>query len=299
MRKIYDILINTNAFRDLEKPTILTSGELGIYYINTEKILRDNGEWEKYGNDSYEMISHAIKIMRKNREFKEVVNTLCEKVLEILEHKKYGKYAISGGQRRDWLFSGCVAYTLNLPHISLYKNEKAELIFLDSALILKNQNLEGFYTIHIADLVTEGSSVYRVENNEEKGWAIMLRKRKAIINNLIAVVSRSQGAEEKLKNIGIDLFPLVSINKEFLERYSSNPKRDVAYFNNPEQWSKKYLKNINLSEFLESFINFFDPNNGKLDRAKRFVARYKEVLEESGKLERLIKEVKRRYNINL
>ena len=47
-----EILKNTGAYSDLEEPVILASGELGIYYINTEKIMPDEGTWKKYGNNA-------------------------------------------------------------------------------------------------------------------------------------------------------------------------------------------------------------------------------------------------------
>ena len=119
---ISKLLVKTGAFKDLDEPVILTSGELGIYYINTEKLCPDDGKWKEYGDNSQAMINHAIKIMRDNRDFREVIDILVEQA-EVLLPRKDAK-VISGGQRRDWLFSGPVANRLNLDHISLYKDGK-------------------------------------------------------------------------------------------------------------------------------------------------------------------------------
>ena len=60
--RLSQLLVETKAFRDLEKPVILASGDLGIYYINTEKLVQDGGEFEKYGESSLAMIMHAIRM---------------------------------------------------------------------------------------------------------------------------------------------------------------------------------------------------------------------------------------------
>ncbi len=47
--RISELLVETGAYSDLSDPVILTSGQLGIYYINTEKLVQDDGEWKEFG----------------------------------------------------------------------------------------------------------------------------------------------------------------------------------------------------------------------------------------------------------
>ena len=99
-------LVKSGAYRDLDKPIILANGELGIYYINAEKILQDNGVWETFGNNSAAMIQYASDIAdnrfgNTNKEFAEVIDVLAGEVKR-LAFSFRPIFLISGGQRRDW-----------------------------------------------------------------------------------------------------------------------------------------------------------------------------------------------------
>jgi len=293
-QRISELLIKTRAYSDLDKPVILTSGELGIYYINTEKLCQDGGEFKKYGEESSSMVKHAVNMMQKHPTFKEVINILTEEVdslFPIAIKKQYR--GISGGQRRDWLFSGPVAAQLKLPHISLYKKGKVEVLDYNGKII--SQPINDFYVIHIVDLITEGSSVYRVENREAKGWVPMLRNGGSTIKNLVAVVTRLQGGEENLKKQGVTVHPFVAIDQDFVKNYSNNPERAIAYMKNPEKWSENYLRKNGALDLIETF----DPEGGKFDRAKKFLSRYGSVLQESGKMLELESAVHDKYGKSL
>ena len=122
--RISELLVETGAYRDLDKPVILASGQLGIFYINTEKLCQDGGEFERYGDDSRAMMNHAIRMMGEHPSFEEVIDVLAENASRLLP--KVGHRRISGGQRRDWIFSGPVANKLSLPHLSIYKDGRIE-----------------------------------------------------------------------------------------------------------------------------------------------------------------------------
>ncbi len=299
--RISELLVKTGAYKDLDQPVILTSGELGIYYINTEKLCQDDGEFKKYGNNSKAMIQHAIKMTQKYQTFEEVIDILSDQVKIMFPVTGGIKRVInsrikvlSGGQRRDWLFSGPVARKLNIPHISLYKDGRIEIIDsygnVDITPILNE-----LYTVHVADLLTEGSSAYRVEDGEEKGWVSMLRNGGATINDYVAVITRLQGGEEMLNEKNVVVHPFVAIDKNFINEYSKYPERAIDYLKNPEAWSKNYLK----KKGALALVKAFDPEGGKLDRAKKFLKRYSNVLKESGKIKELEKAVQEKYGKSL
>lgn len=292
--RISKLLVETGAYKDLDSPVILTSGELGIYYINTEKLAQDGGEFEKYGDDSHVMIQHAVKMTREHPTFREVIDILTEKTLSLVNrlYEKGKELAISGGQRRDWLFSGPVAAQLDLPHVSVYKDGKIEVIHAcgDNSLSLENT-----LDIHISDLLTEASSCYRLEDGEEKGWIPELRKRGATVKDLIAVVTRQQGGEQKLESIGVAAHPFVAIDQDFIKEHSKYSLRNIAYMANPRLWSEGYLK----ANGALALIKTFDPAGGKIDRAKKFLDRYGDFLAETDKWNELDTEVNKKYNIHL
>jgi len=291
-QRIAQLLLETGAYKDLQEPVILTSGELGIYYINTEKLAQDKGEWEKYGDNADALIKHACKTAKEKPLFKETIEIIAQKAQEYIDIN--GSVAIAGGQRRDWLFSGPVAETLNLPHVSLYKDGRIELKKPEEESA-PTSSLNNFTILHIVDLIAEGSSIYRKELAQEHGWVPMLRSAGAHISDIVAIVSRKQGGEESLANQRVIVHPFVTIDETFLRQYSTNPQQAAAYFSNPTQWSQSYLKEHGVA----ALINTFDPNNAKLERAQKFLRRYHTILEQSEQLDSLRHTVQTRYGYSL
>jgi len=289
-RRMSELLVETGAYKDLDRPVILTSGELGIYYVNTEKLAQDNGEFEKYGEDSGAMFNHAVKMMEARPTFKEVIEIIADEVKPLTTGHDFAQ--ISGGQRRDWLFSGPVAYVLGLPHISLYKqplSQGFEILTCGGSRVLPkySKDLSDVKAIHIADLLTEASSCCK----EPNGWIPQLRSGGADITDLFAVTTRLQGGEQNLDKLGVKTHTFVAIDEDFLGAYSKNPGRACAYHSDPKAWSEAYLR----AEGALALVGAFDPLGGKLDRAKKFMARYEQVLRATGKMPELENVVQAKY----
>lgn len=296
--RISELLVETGAYQDLDKPVILTSGELGIYYIKTEKLVQDGGQFKEYGDDSRRMIMHAMRMMQKHPTFKGVIDILTEKARELLSGVGMTASVICGGQRRDWLFSGPVAKNLGAHHLSLYKQEKGEpdkIELLVNDFVLPPRKLQGYKGIHIADLLTVGSSCYRVEDDVEKGWIPMARSLKLDIGYYIAVVTRLQKGEEMLKGLGVEPHTYVAIDEEFLQQHSKQPERAIEYCKNRENirpWNEAYLKENGALALLP----FFDPGGKELDRAGKFLKLYGGFLKETGKMKELEQAVQDTYH---
>jgi len=293
-KRISEIVVETGAYTDLDEPVILASGALGIYYVNAEKLCQDGGKFKEYGDDSASMIQHAVKMMEEHPTFEEVIDILAEKVEDIFKGNKT-KNIISGGQRRDWIFSGPVAHKLGLPHLSLYKQEegeedKTEIIMPDGMKSI-TPPLEGFYDVHLVDLITEASSCYSEDG--KKGWIKMIRNKGADIDNLLAVVTRLQKGEERLAGLNppVNTTTYVAIDEDFVKTYSKDPERALEYQAGPDKWAERYIE----EKGIDALIKFFDPKGGKLDRAKLFLNRYEKVLHESGQGALLGLEVSEEY----
>jgi len=297
--RISELLVKTGAFKDLDTPVILTSGELGIYYVNTENLLGDNGAWKQYGENSKKMIEHAIAMEKQNPDFGKVINFIARQV-KSMTPKDDKPFMISGGQRRDWLFSGPVAATLRQPHLSLYKEGRVEAFWPDSGdakeyLKVGTDKLLNTNILHISDLLTKASSGYRIEQGREKGWIPMIRQRQGTIKNLATVVTRLQGGEQILAEQNVNVTSFVAINSDFVKQHSTKPERALDYMANPTTWSKNYLAEHGAL----AFINTFDPKGEKLKRAKAFLDLYGNHLAQTGKLTELNTEVGEKYNTTL
>ena len=257
--RVAELLVETGAYKDLAEPVILTSGQLGIFYVNTEKLLGDPN------------INDRLKEFENN----------------------------PGGQRRDWIFSGPVAKLLERDHVALFKSGgRADVFVPGKPLLMEADYLgPGIYDgiIHVADLLTEGSSCYRMEDGKEMGWIPMLRERGANIQDLVGVVTRLQGGEKNLRARGVEPHTLVTIDGNFLAAHSSTPTRAICYSHSPDAWSKDYLmKNGALA-----FVDAFSPEGGKQDRAMKFARRYGETLKEADKWDELRDAVKGRFDYDL
>jgi hypothetical protein len=287
---IAQIIVDTKAYSDLADPVILASGVLGIYYINTENVLQDNGKWKEFGYSAKDMVEHACDVSYDSTPFCEVIQILAEEAHQVLNSGCL--WVISGGQRRDWLFSGPLADELGLPHVSLYKQDgpqegRVEVIRDGLTTIIDPGELAGYRAIHVVDLITHGSSIY----DNGRGWVPMLRSQGVGVDDVMAVVSRGQGGEARLSEQGVTVRSQVGIDTTFLQKYSTNPNRALAYFHSPEEWSNEYLKEHGALAFLDNF----NPEGSKLSRARKFLRNYQEVLQETGRIMELADAVQSSY----
>lgn len=257
MKDIMKLLFETDAFRVCEKnkPFWYTSGKIGPYFINTHFLYGSEAEANELlefinnelANSKKEEIPKKIfeKTLRqyvKNKTYAQVIDTLVDKIkTEInLDEIAY----ISGGERRDWLFSNIIAFLLDKPHISLFKDMYS---VISDSLFEENRG-EDYISgkvLHIADLINQASSYSRYIS---------------IIDNLggkiawsVAVVDRMQGGTERLIDYNIQPLSLFQIDKslfdnalkekiiteeqlQMLKNYADNPDESMAMFlrNHPE-----------------------------------------------------------------
>lgn len=302
--EISRIVNSTDVYEDLSKVDILASGLLTLHYLHTERILQDNGEWEKidYKNNSGAIIEHAVKVMNKNPQFKKVIEIVAGDVDKKFHNIPQRMRAISGGESRDWLFSGPIAYILNIPHISLYKQKEGpDHIETIGANPYTPLNL--FYCIHFADLLNTGHSEYHISDNTVKGWVPMLRNRHVAINHAGFIIDLLHKDKETgllasdllKKNASIDTFAYLYIDEEFLKNHSKNPVEAIAYAKDARSWSEKYL----LEHGALEFVHAFDPNAKKPEKAKMFMNQFGTYLNNIGRLKELEEKVQDLYHKNI
>lgn len=290
---ISEMLYKSKAYEDLNKPVILTSGALGIFYVNTQRLTRDpniEDVLNEYADNPKGMIDYAVNQMKVQPDFEEVIKILAKKAEKIFEeNSEYNSYLVAGGQRRDWLFSGPVAKKLSKGHINLFKEPKGEyLSTIDSDGVEHSYSrLNNVYCVPVGDLLTEGSSL----SNKEAGWIYQLRKKGIAVTDALNVVTRNQGGEQKLKELDVKPHSFVSIDEDFINQYSKNSDIALEYIKNPEEWSKSYLRKNGALEFIDDF----NPNGSKFARAQKFRKRYSPVLRQSGHLTEFINKIHERY----
>ena len=302
--RVSELLVKSGAYTDLDTPVILHSGNLGIYFINAENLLFDGDKWKQYANvpTSIPLIKYAIQQAKDEPQFKEVITMLADYSADV--HGK-GTSVISGGQRRDWIFSAAVAHQLEKPHVSLFKHgEVIEIVDANQnvqEMTISSKPLSAMYAVHVSDLLTTGSSTFDDRNAEPTGWVPQLRAAGATTDTMYSVVSRREGGEQNLQRGGVTAISLVSIDAEFLERYATNKKTACAYFDNPRAWSEAYMREHGIDQFVAAFA---PEKMVKDQRAVSFLHVYNEVLTEprTGRetlMDELQQKILQRYKVDI
>ena len=264
MSDLISYLFETNAIRFCEenKPFWYTLGKIGPYFINTHFV---------YGNekDAVELLSFIDdclsdkltlpeKVFEKvlaqyenNTIYKNVIDTMKAYIEENIDVQEVDY--ISGGERRDWFFSNMIAYLLNKPHLSIYKDlsvvvSDSNFKSAEAITILENKKV-----LHIADLITFASSYIRA-------WIPAIRNLGSEICWSCVVVDRMQGGKDKIEAEGVKSFSLVQVDKNLFKNAldlniinESQLEMLNGFFENPDETMKQFL--INHPEILENSLN--------------------------------------------
>jgi len=244
-------LFQTKALRisGTETPFWYTSGTFGPFYINTHFLFGG----EEYASktldfinenkkDKYDfpgiMTRYALEYYNSNDKYKGIVDNLIKLISDNVNIDEVDY--ISGGERRDWFFSYICAYLLQKPHLTIYKN----LIVMKSVNGTSDRLFEGEggNILHIADLVTEGSSYF-------KYWIPALKKINMNLKWTLAVVDRQQGGTGALINAGIDVITGAVFSKALF----SNALKDGEITKSQYEMVKKYMESPD--DFMREFVS--------------------------------------------
>ena len=251
MSDIRTYLFETNAIRICEenKPFWYTSGKIGPYFVNTHFIYGSEKDAVELLNFIDMALSDKLTLPNKvfqkvldqyktNEIYQNVVNTIKNYIEEKIDI--YQIDYISGGERRDWFFSNILAYLLDKPHISIYKDLStvvSDSKFESSETIT---SLEGKKVLHVADLITVASSYLRA-------WIPAIENLGSKICWSCSVVDRMQGGTEKINEKGIKSYSLININLDLFEKALED------FIADPDGTMRQFL--IDHPEFLETALN--------------------------------------------
>ncbi len=274
MSELMSLLFETNAFKIAEEnnPFWYTSGKIGPYFINADYL---------YGseNDSKELLSFIDDELEHENKT-DIPSHIFAKVLEHYNTNKIYKYIIdemkqyieknidvneidyiSGGERRDWYFSNIIAYLLNKPHVTIYKDLTTILSdskFSKSEPISEIKNKK---FLHLADLLNQSASFTRA-------WIPAIKNLGSNIVWSVFAVDRMQGGTEVLTNEGVQVLSLLQIDDSLFAKAKElgiiNDEQLVMLKNfakDPDGSMKKFL--IDHPEFLENALKSDNPKTVK------------------------------------
>lgn len=264
MSDIISYLFETNAIKFCEenKPFWYTSGKIGPYFINTHFIYGNEADAKELLSFIDEQLSDKMTLPKNifekvlaqynsNQIYKDVIDTMIATIKENINVNEIDY--VSGGERRDWFFSNMIAYLLNKPHISIYKDLNAVVSDSKFETTFALDRIDDKKVLHVADLVTVASSYIRA-------WIPAIENFGAKMCWSCVVVDRMQGGSEKLKEKGVLPLSLVQVDKTLfakaLEMNVINESQQEmlnGFFENPDETMKQFL--INHPEFIENFLN--------------------------------------------
>lgn len=263
MKDLMSILFKTHAFNVAPEnsPFWYTSGKIGPYFVNADYL---------YGSeeDSKNLLSF-IDSELANENKKDIPEHVFKKVLEHYNSNEIYKFVIdslkdyieknmdlssidyvSGGERRDWYFSNIIAYLLNKPHITIYKDLttiSSNSNFTESEYITK---LEGKNLLHVADLLNQSVSFTR-------NWIPAVTALGSTIKHALFIIDRMDGGTQVLTDCNVEVHSLLKINDELLENafnlgFISKEQLEVVrnFKKDPMDSMKQFL--INHPEFIEN-----------------------------------------------
>ena len=263
MSNLVSYLFETNAIKFCEenKPFWYTSGKIGPYFINTHFVYGNEKDAVELLSFIDEALSDHLTLPKKvfektlnqyntNEIYKNVINTMKSYIEENIDVSKVDY--VSGGERRDWFFSNMIAYLLNKPHISIYKD--LSTVVSDSKFENTEvaENINGKTVLHIADLITVASSYLRA-------WIPAIENLGGKLEYSCVVVDRMQGGKEKLAEKNVKSLSLVNVDPSLFEQAVSmgiinETQKEMleGFYANPDETMKQFL--INHPEFLENAL---------------------------------------------
>ena len=274
MSKLMSLLFETNAFKVAEEnnPFWYTSGKIGPYFINADYL---------YGSeqDSKDLLAFIDQEL-ENESKTDIPEHIFKKVLDHYNTNEIYKYVIdqmkdyietnigvenidyiSGGERRDWYFSNIMAYLLNKPHVTIYKDLTTVLSNSDFTSAESVSNIEGKNFLHLADLLNQSASFTRA-------WIPAIKNLGSNIVWSIFAVDRMQGGTETLTNDGVKVHSLLQIDDSLFTTAKSlgviNDEQLTMlreFKKDPDGSMKQFL--IDHPEFIENAKNSDNPKTVK------------------------------------
>ncbi len=262
MSKLMSLLFETHAFKVAEEnnPFWYTSGKIGPYFINADYL---------YGSeaDSKNLLAFIDNEL-ENESKTDIPEHIFKKVLNHYETNEIYKYVIdemksyikkninideidyiSGGERRDWYFSNMMAYLLQKPHVTIYKDLTTIESTPDFSESKPVSEIKGKKFLHLADLLNQSASFTRA-------WIPAIKNLGSNIVWSIFAVDRMQGGTETLTNDGVKVLSLLQIDESLF-----TTAKELGIINN---------------EQLEILINFKKDPDGSM---KQFLIEHPEFIE--------------------
>ena len=219
------------------------AGVPGPFYVNTELLIGTGVAEELLGKINL-ILSEAAEPAERARRIKDVIlgaykdNPVYQKVIATMLAKADVMFPVSsydfvsGGERRDWLFSIPFALGCGKKHVYLFKKQTAWC---------EESFTPGEKGLHVADLINNAASYFDL-------WFPALEKQKLSCIGTACIITRGANGVSRLKKHGQRISALASINLPFFQQSLKNGLIDKdtleeigVFFESDKKWASKYL----------------------------------------------------------
>ena len=272
MKDLKSYLFETNAIKvcNGDKPFWYTSGKIGPYFINTHFLYGSEDDAnvllnfiDENKHDKFNMPKKLFAMVKEQYENNSIYNNVInEMVAFIKEHISVDEIDyISGGERRDWFFSYIIAYILNKPHITVFKDLDTVVSDFNFETTTAVTSISDKKVLHITDLITIASSYIRA-------WIPAIQNLGGELVWSLSVVDRKQGGADRLKDLGITSYSLTEVDESLFETAFSKEMINESQLNmvrnfiqDPDGSMRDFL--IAHPDFLENALHADEKTAGR------------------------------------
>ena len=190
------------------------AGVPGPFYVNTELVIGPALAKELLekitallasSNDPATRVAQLEAMMmdayNKTPPYKTVIAAMVQKARQEFPQGSFD--AVSGGERRDWLFSIPFAKEMGVRHLYMFKNQTS--CCPDGVQASERM-------LHVADLINNAASYFDL-------WLPALQKAKLECAGTLCVNSRGSNGVDRLRAANIKTVPLNSIDVDFFAQW--------------------------------------------------------------------------------
>lgn len=266
MSNLISYLFKTNAFKICpeNKPFWYTSGKIGPYFINAQFLYGSEEDAnnllafidsELENSTKYELPKNVFEKTLTQYNENEIYKTTIDEFITFIKSNIDTSTIdyISGGERRDWYFSNMVAYLLEKPHITIYKDLTTVCSTSNFSETTDLTDLTNKNVLHVADLLNVASSYLRA-------WIPAISNLGGNLKWSLVAVDRQQGGYESLKEAGVESYSLVNIDNSLFDKalelnIINEAQRDTLYKfkQNPDETMRNFL--LEHPDFIENALN--------------------------------------------
>ena len=215
----------------------------GPFYVNTEMVIGESLS-EKLLREITAIVAGTIDTQARAEQLTHLILTAFKHtpawqrlIVTMVDRARaefpaHGYTAISGGERRDWLFSIPFAHVSDLPHLFLFKNKTS---------YCEHPIARGQSVLHVSDLINNAASFFDL-------WQPAFNTLDLHCAGNLCVNIRGDNGLRRLQEAGQKTVALVTINLDFFRHLHAADLVDQAtyeeiavFFASPQAWAESYL----------------------------------------------------------